>query len=382
MKILIFDPIISGHHLEYLHHLYMMAVKQPQDSFVFVVHKDFEKRRVLMDWPMAWNIIFDTVPVIKEQRNSSIIEMLKSSWRLCGALRYVVDKHNADRVFTNNIISFVPFAPLFVHGGVDINGIIYHIYLYTQGNASKLSRVLNRFKYQIMARSKAFGKIYILNDQDSADALNEEYKCNKFVGLPDPFVPISTESTFNFREKYDIPQTAKVFAHFGGLAKRKGTLDIIQSIRSLDNEKRSNYWFVFAGVVSEEIKDSFYHIYDELKNDSHIIVKDEFCSYEYLASLCQACDAILAPYHETDLSSGMFGYASQFGKPLIVPSQGLIGKIVRQHNLGVILGAINEKALSESYDKVVIGRCIVSKDYLEENNVEHFQEVISKNLCK
>ena len=382
MKILIFDPIISGHHLEYLHHLYMMALQRPQDNFVFVVHKDFEKRRLLMDWPKAENIIFDTVPVIKEQKNSSIIELLKSSWRLCGALRYVVDKHNADRVFTNNIISFVPFAPLFLHNGVSVSGIIYHIYLYTQRNASMISKALNKLKYYIMAHSRAFGKIFILNDQESADAFNCEFRCNKFVGLPDPFVPISTESIFNFREKYGIPQTAKVFAHFGGLAKRKGTLDVIQSLRLLDNEKRSNYWFVFAGAIKDDIKDSFYQMYDEIKDDCHIIVKDEFCSYEYLASLCQACDAILAPYHETDLSSGMFGYASQFGKPLIAPSQGLIGKIVRQYNLGIVLDSVNEKALSQSYGKVVPDVCSISKEYMEENSVVHFQEVISKNLCE
>lgn len=381
MKILIFDPIISGHHLEYLHHLYMMAVERTQDIFVFVVHKDFEKRRMLMDWPKAENIIFDTVPVVKEQKNSSIIELLKSSWRLCGALRYVVDKHNADRVFTNNIISFVPFAPLFLYNGVSVSGIIYHIYLYTQRNASMISRALNTLKYYIMAHSRAYGKIFILNGQDSADVFNREYKCNKFVGLPDPFVPISTESIFNFREKYNIPQTAKVFAHFGGLAKRKGTLDVIQSIRLLDNDKRSNYWFVFAGAIKDDIKESFYQIYDELKDECHIIVKDEFCSYAYLASLCQGCDAILAPYHETDLSSGMFGYSSQFGKPIIAPAHGLIDKILRKYKLGIGIDSLDSSSLCDAYHNVVSSNFSVSKEYVLDNNVVTFKNIISNYLC-
>lgn len=291
-------------------------------------------------------------------------------------------KHQAKKVFTNNLISFVPFALLFLSRGVTISGVIYHIYLYKEQQLSRVQRLLNVFKYQVMARSRAFGTNMILNDPESAEVFNHKYKCDKFVGLPDPFVPISTKSTFNFREKYGIPQTAKVFAHFGGLAKRKGTLDIIQSLRVLDIEKQRNYWFVFAGVLNNDIKDAFYRLYDELKENCHIIVKDEFCSYEYIASLCLASDAILAPYHQTDLSSGMFGYASQFGKPLIAPSQGLIGKIVRQYNLGVILDSVDEKALSESYDKVVPDVCSISKEYMEENSVVHFQEVISKNLCE
>ena len=380
MRILIFDPIISGHHLEYLHHLYMMAAQRPQDNFVFAVHRDFEKRRALMDWPKTGNIVFDIVPAIKEQKSASMLEQLKFSWRLCKVLRGMVNKHKVDRVFTNTIISFIPFAPFFLRGGVNVSGIIYYIYLYHKGNSPILSRVVNRLKYLIMAHSKAFGRIFILNDQDSADEFNREFRCNKFVGLPDPFVPIKLDGTFDFRKEYNIPSDAKVFAHFGGLSKRKGTLDIMKSIRTLDETNRRNYWFVFAGVIYADMKEAFYQMYDELKNDCHIIVKDEFCSYEYLASLCQACNAILAPYHNTDLSSGMFGYASQFGKPLISPSQGLVGKIVEQYGLGLKINSINEEMLCEAYGKVANEKMEVTKDYTLNNNVKNFQEMISRYL--
>lgn len=381
MKILVFDPIISGHHLEYLHHLYMMAVERPQDIFVFVVHKDFEKRRMLMDWPKAENIIFDTVPVVKEQTSNSTVEMLKASWRLCQLLGKYVKKHQAKKVFTNNLISFVPFALLFLSRGVTISGVIYHIYLYKEQQLSRVQRLLNVFKYQVMARSRAFGTIFILNDPESAEVFNHKYKCDKFVGLPDPFVPISTETTFNFREKYGIPQTAKVFAHFGALAKRKGTLDIIQSIRALDNEKRNNYWFVFAGALKSDVREQFYEEYNELKDTCHIILKDEFCSYEYLASLCLGCDVILAPYHETDLSSGMFGYASQFGKPLIAPASGLVGKVLQKYGLGIGIESLDGSSLCDAYDNAAWSNHAVSKGYILDNSVVMFQNIITNYLC-
>lgn len=382
MRILVFDPIISGHHLEYLHHLYMMAVNRPQDDFVFAVHPDFEKKRSLLEWPSADNISFDTLVPVKEQNGNSISELLKASWRLCKQLKMYVRKHKADRVFTNNIISFVPFAPLFFGGGVTISGIIYHIYLYKQKELSRIQRFFNKFKYQIMSNGKIFGSVLILNDQESAETFNREYKCKKFVGLPDPYVPIKTEGLFGFRKKYNIPASAKLFAHFGGLAKRKGTLDIMNSIESLDEHSRSNYWFVFAGAIKDEMKESFYKMYHDLEKGSHIIVKDEFCSFEYLASLCEACDAILAPYHETDLSSGMLGYASQFGKPLIVPSKGLVGKLVRQYKLGMGLDTIDNQSLCEAYKRVGTEKCVITNDYIENNNVESFQGVISKYLCE
>lgn len=376
MRILIFDPIISGHHLEYLHHLYMMAVGQKEHEYFFVVHRDFEQRRALMTWPESNNISFDFLPSLREQTNNSIIEMLKASWRLCKLLSKYVKKYQANKIFTNNLISFVPFAPFFLRGVVTINGIIYHIYLYKEKELSRTQRLLNVFKYQVMARSQVFGTIMILNDPESAVVFNLKYKCDKFVGLPDPFVPIPTESTFNFREKYGIPQTAKVFVHFGGLAKRKGTLDIIQSLRLLNIEKRSSYWFVFAGVLKGDLREQFYEVYNELKDSCHIILKDEFCSYEFLASMCLGCDAILAPYHETDLSSGMFGYASQFGRTLIAPASGLVGKVLKKYQLGIGMESLDGSSLCEAYDYAAWSNHSVSNEYIIDNSVVMFQKII------
>lgn len=386
MKILIFDPLILGHHLEYIHHLYMMAIERPHDSFIFAVHKDFENRQIIMTWPKAENVIFDTIPEIKKQKSNSIIEMLKTSWITCEQLKMFVNKYQIDRVFTNNIISLVPFAPIFLGKHVSVSGIIYHIYLYKLDEISWLQKALNKFKYHIMSCSKVFRNVLVLNDQGSADVFNLEYKCKKFVGLPDPFIPITTEGLFDFRKENNIPSSAIIFAHFGGLQKRKGTIDIVKSLNLLDEKDRKNYWFVFAGLIKDDMKESFYETLFKICRDSgrhfNIIIKDEFCSYEYLASLCQACDAILAPYHETDLSSGMFGYASQFRKPLIAPSQGLVGKIMRQYNLGVCIDSINENTLYEAYSNISSLNYSVSQDYIEENNVERFQEIIAKYLCE
>ena len=42
---LIFDTDTTGHHIEYLHHLYMGAVRHTENRYVFAVGDDiFEKR--------------------------------------------------------------------------------------------------------------------------------------------------------------------------------------------------------------------------------------------------------------------------------------------------------------------------------------------------
>ena len=53
---LIHTPIISGHQLEYLHHLYLGALERPSDKFFFVVPSRFTVDSAKLDWPEAVNI--------------------------------------------------------------------------------------------------------------------------------------------------------------------------------------------------------------------------------------------------------------------------------------------------------------------------------------
>ena len=56
--ILIFDVEISGHHLEYLYHIYSLAIKS-NDRFIFCLPHEFEKVKEQFEWKQSDNIIFD-----------------------------------------------------------------------------------------------------------------------------------------------------------------------------------------------------------------------------------------------------------------------------------------------------------------------------------
>lgn len=228
-----------------------------------------------------------------------------------------------------------------------------------------------------MSRAGVFCKIFILNDKTSTDRLNLIYNSNKFVSLPDPFVPISTKHLTDFREEHGIPSDKKLFIQFGTLCENKSTIEILESIKLLNTEEKGTFTFAFAGKVHDDIKPQFYDLINELKGKVQIVVIDSFCPYETFASMCIACDAILTPYRRTAQSSGLIGYASQFHKPVIAPNKGLLGDLVKSYGLGLVIEDNTPEMLVDAYRKVARGEVDIPNDnYCVQNSVEEFQKVI------
>lgn len=376
----IFSHSGTGHILEYFSHLYNYCCAVENRKFVFVVPDSFKEVKGKVVWPICDYFTFDYIPQYK------IDVYLKSGywtflWKITKLLRKKVIQYHADRVLSLFWFPLTPFGSLLIPSYTKVSAIFYDVYLRDYLSMSNKARVKNHFLFSLLARSSRVYKCYILNDESITNTLNKKYKTNKFTYLPDPYVPIKSDLTFDFRVKYNIPQTSTVFLHFGGLAKRKGTINILQAIKALPPEDKANYYFVFAGVVDKKIHDEFYSLVNELQHSSHIIVNDAFCSYEYLAVLCSSCDAILIPYLYTNRSSGILGYASQFGKPLLAPNNGLLGDLINEFHLG-LTDKVDTPEGIVNIIKRFTSEQIESPDfnYCNKNSVERFCDVIKKSL--
>ena len=377
MKILIVEPYITGHHLEYLHHIYMMTLLMPDSNFVFVLPKSFEEAKKLFDWPENRNVIFELSLPTKSRnaKKSSIIGSLKKSIFYSKLTKLYINKYKPDALFSLYIMTLVPFLPFSIFSKVHTIGIVYDIYLRKERVSSK-ERIVNFMRYKVLAQSCLFKKIFILNDKVSANRLNEKYHTKKFSYLPDPYVPLLTKE-YDFRKENNIDKSKIVFAHFGSMTRRKGTLDILNYMSSLSAHQCARYVFVFAGKVNEEIKNEFYNYINSYKEKVEILVFDDFCSYDFLAGLCKAASAILIPYHDTCKSSGLIGYASQFGVPVVAYSGGLLEELIRKYNLGII--ADKGMTLVDAYSIVENKKYTSpSRKYCDDNNVSNFIKILKE----
>lgn len=328
---MIFEPTLTGHHLEYLHHLHTGAAKHHQRNFVFAVPKSFDSVKDKFSWQEAQNIEFHFIDDVLLGSKLSTIRQLIRAYRT----------HHPAEIFFITIMCFMPILMLFSLTSVKLSGIIYNIYLYGWKTSSFASKAKNAILYALFTHCRCFKHIFILNDRSATAVLNKVWHTCKYVYLPDPFVPIASDNITNLRTQLGIDNGKKVFLHFGAMSARKGTLDVFRMIENTSTADLQNYCVIFAGKVGNDINQQFYTNYNRWKDKIQIIVEDAFVDYERIGSMLITCDAVLLPYKYVNLSSGVIGYCAQFGKPAIATSKGLIGKLVRKNKLGITIDDFN-----------------------------------------
>lgn len=371
MNILIFDDNITGHHLEYLHHIYQIACSS-NNHFFFLINKDFEKEKEKCKWDKTSNVTFVYL-TDSEQKQCEKGNLLLAAYYKSIIIRSYTKVLHIDKVFLITFILCMPFLPWLLNRDVGISGILYRIYLYESQNFKK--RLINRIRFSFIVKSHNIERVFVLNDNQAVKELNQSYSTDIFNYLPDPIPSIDKTVLHNIRAEYSIPQEHKLFLHFGGMTDRKGTLEILDAISLMTCEELTNKTFVFAGRVYKSIREVFYEKVRKVSSKVRIIVIDGFCSYELINNLCYSCDCLLMPYKQVCQSSGVLGYAAFFNKPVIGPSEGLIGHIIQNDNLGETISQITPELLKRAICKEM--PC-VNISYTETHSLYSFINTIAK----
>ena len=338
--VLIFEPQISGHHLEYIHHIHTGATKCPKTKFIFAVPERFTSVKDKFSWIEADNI---TIELLDNNALNNKLKIIRLLFRL-------YKKFKPQEVFFITLMWLMPFLALFSFAKVKLSGIIYNIYLYNWKTSSILGKAKNALLYSLFTYCRCFKHIFILNDNSAVAVLNKVWHTNKYIYLPDPFVPIDCDQVRNLRSELNINDKKIVYLHFGAMSERKGTLDIFNMVENTPSNELDKYCIIFAGKVGNDIKQQFYAYYEKWKNKIQIIIEDDFVDYERIGSYLITCDAVLLPYKYVNVSSGVIGYCAQFNKPAIATNKGLIGKLVRKNKLGRVINCF--KSLSYAPIKI------------------------------
>ena len=372
---IIFSHSVTGHNLEYIHHIYMGYLGKKQYNIIFVIPDTFKEHKKMLEWPKSNHISFDLMSIAEVGNLSD--PWYKLHLRFSLLLRKYIKKHQAKTAFVIYLMGVMPFLPFIFRGKTKISGIIYNIYLYRWSKLKKIRKLTEIVWHTLLTRFSIFDKLYILNDNSASIYFNNLYSTNKFTYLPDPFNSLS----FPFKDlriDYSIPVSKKILFHFGSMGEKKGTLLILESIKKMSQDQRDKYVFVFAGIVQDGIKEQFYNFINEIGESASILIFDKFISFETIANWCQNSDAILIPYLESYQSSGIIGYAAQYKKPVIATSNGLVGKLVRKYRLGITLKTIDSYSLIQAYNQIEEWKCFDSS-YLHNNNTKEFFRIINQD---
>jgi len=370
---IVFDTHISGHNLEYIHHIYSEATTDTERKYIFAIPKEFKKVKDKLEWKDSDNIDFHFI------NEEELLPLFKNSWyksfHNCRILRSIVKEYNADNVILVVLMQILPFLFLLPRK-INVIGILYFIYLYKWNDMGVYEKIKEVLNFTCIKYSPNIRNVYVLNDEVSSRILNRIYKTKKFKWIVDP-VPMlpKRDNTIN-RESLGIKQNAIVYLHFGSLSRRKGTLDILECVPYM---KKENV-YIFAGKIGDDIREIFYNKVGELEHKFNIIIIDEFCTFEKIASLCTLSNFLLLPYKEVYQSSGLIAYSSLFKIPTIATNKGMLGKLVRRYKLGYAIDFSNIEIACKTIQSIDVLDKNISKEYIETHTIERFSKKLIASL--
>lgn len=373
MKYLIFNPDLSGHYLEYIHHEYIGASYRKNDIFIFILPPSFEDLKKKLKWPKSENInilFLSDNECLKLRTGGNVV---KSFFR-CKVLKKYIKIVRPDIIILNQLITYIPCIFTLLSCQCSIRGIIYKIPRH-RSKPSTLTKIKDYLLYKYMSISNHIDTVWLLNDHNSAKYYNKFFSVDKFKFLPDP-VNIPAEFYATYKTTNNPPSNLLKFVHRGGMDDRKGTDTIIEALSNLPSSVLKMISISFVGRIKDEkLRMKIENFAQEQRNKTHIYLESGFVSYERLREHISTADFILIPYKNIEQSSGILGYAAFFNKPVIGPAEGLLGELILSYRLGLTVVDINPESLGKAildiyrkHNNILID----GRQYICENSISKF----------
>ena len=370
-KILFFEPDLSGHRIEYIHHQATGAATRSDLSCVFVVPQDFVRLREGFIWPDTANVSFMYLTE-KEYARCNRPNRARLIWAVSCTVRKYARLVRPDHVFMNSLVDGMPFIPFLLPSKTRLSGIVYGSFHWLKDDLSRLKYLYYSFIYRLFRKHKAFSKILLVNDESTACRLNSMWSSSRFICLPDPITNIDKDKVRDIRSEYGIGADKTVYLLFP-IAKRKHVMDILAAIDAIDATELNDKAFLFVGKLDKDIETEFNSKVAALEGKCQIVTVPERVSYESLFNFCYSADVYFTLYDNYHMSSGVLGYCAYFNKCVISIGKGLLGQLVRSYGMGLCIDRIDTDSIVGAL-RAKPSEC--HSDYVATHTVECFNKVV------
>lgn len=256
---------------------------------------------------------------------------------------------------------------------------------------NRIKNIRKNILYGLMLRNRNVIKIFSLDPYFVEYGKNKFNKGDKLEKLTDPslFKQFRNQFINDFKE-IKFLKNRITFLLFGHLSKRKGIFQILYSLKLLSDPYIKKSQFVFCGKIDKNIEISFLNKVENLKkniNNLEIKIVNKIVSNKYLFSLIYKSDCILIPYQYFNGSSAAIFWASGAGKPVICQDYGLLGKWVKDYNLGLTVDSTKPIKISNAIQYFIenknnIGNKESMKNFSKNHTPERFAKTIFMPIIK
>ncbi|MEQ9104995.1 MAG: glycosyltransferase [Rhodothermales bacterium] len=196
-------------------------------------------------------------------------------------------------------------------------------------------QVRKRFILNRLTRSPSLHTIFVLDPAIPVE--------RPFVYMPDGITQPDPDLSPDEIRAQTGSGRARLFLMFGDLSLRKG-------IHRLADAWSGQGHLLLAGRVPENEPEAQAAV-DRLANRQDVSYYSGYASNERMAAFFRASDVVLLPYDGHVGSSNVLIRAAHAGKPVIACSDGLVGRLVEQNELGRTVNPTDATAFGSALDR-------------------------------
>jgi glycosyltransferase involved in cell wall biosynthesis len=221
-------------------------------------------------------------------------------------------------------------------------GGIYHRPRFLAAPSSSLDRALKIPGFQRLLRENWWRQILFVDEFLAAD-MQKANPSSPIFFLPDPCPPGYDGYAAAARKQLDIPPDRRIFLFYGTGARRKGLHVAVSAMLQLP--PGSPAFLLCAGQQNPagETAASL----AQLVRQNRARLLDRYVSDEEEKMCFAASDAVLLPYLNHFGTSGVLSRAMAAGKPVVVSDELLLGRLTREHQIGLVFPSGDVAALRE-----------------------------------
>lgn len=357
-KVLIFEPDAEGHSREWLEHL--MAFAAASDGIELHLLVPEALARALSRKAGDRIRIVGLTP--REHRLCILRPLAIAAFARWWTMRRHLALSGADHGFflCLDLLS-LPLALGLGAGGKGLSGILFRpsvhyreIGPYAPSRAERLRDRRKAILYAAMLRNRALERVLSLDPFFPAHASARYRGGDKVEAVPDPAHPPVGAAAGDAGHRF--PPGRVGFLLFGYLAERKGPLAVLDALALLPGDVAARVAVLFAGRVDQALQAELDRKRQELernRSELWLQIDDRRLDDGELGALVRASDVVLAPYQRFVGSSGVLLWAALNGRPVLAQDFGLIGRLTREHRLGVSVDSSDPSDIAQAITRMV-----------------------------
>ncbi|MEI7533375.1 MAG: glycosyltransferase [Verrucomicrobiae bacterium] len=221
-------------------------------------------------------------------------------------------------------------------------GGIYHRPRFLEAPHWSLDRLLKISGFNRLLREGWLQQVLFV-DEFLAAEMQKKNPAAPIFFLPDACPSGYDGDTLTARTKLEILSNRKVFLFYGTGARRKGLHVAVEAMLQLPPE--SPAFLLCAGQQNPAGKTA--DGMAQLVRQNRARLLDRYVTIEEEKLCFAASDAVLLPYLNHFGTSGVLSRAMSAGKPVIVSDEQLLGRLTREHQLGLVFPSGNVSTLAQ-----------------------------------